>query len=233
MVSRSETDSPRDSISVRKVSRVDAGPGSRIAWCPSDSSRTAPIECGRPIQLRSSTVVESIFRNVTRASQLEQIANARPTLLVVTASNRGWSEYTNDMEHLRRAFAIVLSAVFLLAMALPALCGKCQDQAANSDCAQDHGGQPADPSSGYTDCDHCDQSPGISANRQVNPGASEFLIFLPDSPRTQLHGANRIAPVFATSVTNSVDTAVHQYVLVRETRLSNSGYRPLTVSLKI
>jgi hypothetical protein len=126
--------------------------------------------------------------------------------------------------------------VLLLAMALPALCGKCQDQAPNSDCAQDHGGktkQPAEPSSGYTDCDHCDQSAGISANRQVNPGASEFLIFLPDSPGTQLRGSNRIARIFATSVTNSVDAAVHQYVLVRETKVSNSGYRPLTVSLKI
>jgi hypothetical protein len=158
------------------------------------------------------------------------------TLLILAASKHRWREYTNGMERLPRAFGALLSAVLLLAMALPALCGKCQDQAAKSDCAQDHGGktnQPAEPSTGYTDCNHCDQSPGVSANRQMNPGASEVLIFLPDSPRTQLHGSNRVAPIFATSVTNAVDAAVHQYVLVRETWLSNSGYRPLTVSLKI
>ena len=136
----------------------------------------------------------------------------------------------------RRAFGALLSALVLLAMALPALCGRCQDPAANSDCAQDHGGkkkQPSGSSSGYTDCDHCDASQGISANRQVNPGAPEFLIFLPDSPATQPHNLNRIPTVFAPNPTNSLGRAVQKYILVRETQFSDSSYRPLTVSLKI
>jgi len=140
------------------------------------------------------------------------------------------------MERLRRAFGILLSAMLLLAMALPALCGKCQGVAANPDCAQDHGGkkkQPAGPSSGFADCDHCDQSPGISANRHVNPGAREFLIFLPDSPKSQPHNSNRIAATSATSLTNSGHGAAQEYIFVRETRLPKSVYRPLTVSLKI
>jgi hypothetical protein len=74
---------------------------------------------------------------------------------------------------------------------------------------------------------------GISANRQVNPGAPEFLIFLPDSPATRPHNLNRIATIFAPSPTNSMGRAVQKYTLVRETQFSNSSYRPLTVSLKI
>jgi hypothetical protein len=140
------------------------------------------------------------------------------------------------MERLRRAFGVVLSAVLLLAVASPALCGRCQGAAASPDCAQDHGGkkkQPSGPSSGYTDCDHCDASQGISANRQVNLGAPEFLIFLPDSPATQPHNLNRIATIFVPSPTNSMGRAVQKCIFVRETRFSNSSYRPLTVSLKI
>src|ERR1700732_2075642 len=129
------------------------------------------------------------------------------------------------MERLPRAFGAVLSAVLLLAMALPALCGKCQGTAANPDCAQDHGGktkQPARPSSGYTDCGHCDQSPGISANKQTNPGTLEFLIYLPDSPGTQRHDSNRIATALAASLTNSGPEAVLRYTFVGERKLAKS-----------
>ena len=136
----------------------------------------------------------------------------------------------------RRAFGALLSAVVLLAMALPALCGRCQDPAANSDCAQDHGGkkkQPAGPSSGYADCDHCDASPGITANRKMNPGAADLLVFLPDSPRTQLQDSHRIATTFTVSPSNSGHEAFQDYIFVGEGHFPKSGYRPLTVSLKI
>jgi hypothetical protein len=180
--------------------------------------------------------VESIFRNGTRASRLEQIAGDSLTLLASAASNYRWREYTNRMKWSRRAFGVMLSAVFLLAMTLPALCGKCQSAAANSDCAQDHGGKTkhqSGSSSGYTDCDHCDESPGISPNRQTNPGTPEFLISLPDSPTTQSHDSNRMAATFATSPTSSVDAAVQKYTFVGDPHVPNSVYRPLTVSLKI
>src|ERR1700730_9631910 len=74
MAFRSETERSRDCNSARKVSKVDAGPGSRIAYWPPDSRRTAPIECGRPIQLRSSTVVESIYGMVREHRVFRQIA---------------------------------------------------------------------------------------------------------------------------------------------------------------
>jgi hypothetical protein len=141
------------------------------------------------------------------------------------------------MEWSRRAFGVVLSAVLLLAMALPVLCGKCRATAANSDCAEDHGGkakQPGDSSAGYADCDHCDAVPGISGNRQTNPGALEFLIFLPDSARTQPHDSSRMATTSTTSPTSSVDGAVRKYIFAVETHSPpESLYRPLTVSLKI
>lgn len=139
------------------------------------------------------------------------------------------------MKQLRRAFGAVLSAVLLLAMALPALCGKCQAAAANSDCAEDHNGklQPDGSSSGYTDCDHCDEAPGISANRQMQPDAPELVIFLRDSDSTPHHGSNRVAATFATSPTNSVDGPAQKNIFVGKTHPPKSVYRPLTVSLKI
>jgi hypothetical protein len=167
---------------------------------------------------------------------LEQIVNGSPTLLLPAASNNRWPEYTNGMEWLQRAFGAVLSAVLLLAMALPALCGKCQAPAANSDCAQDHGGKtnpPGGPSSGYTDCDHCDALQGISANRQMNPGTPEFVIFLPDSPRTQSHYSNRIATTFAAIPVSYAHAATQKYIFLPETYLPKSVYRPLAVSLKV
>jgi hypothetical protein len=163
--------------------------------------------------------------------------NGSFTLLLSAASNHRWREYTNGMEWLQRAFVAVLSAVLLLAMALPALCGKCQAPAANSDCAQDHGGKtnppPGGPSSGYTDCHHCDAPQGISANRQMNPDTPEFVIFLPDSPRTQPHYSNRIAATFAAIPVSYVHGATQKYISLRETYLPKSVYRPLAVSLKI
>ena len=54
----------------------------------------------------------------------------------------------------------------------------------------------------------------------MNPGTSEFLIFLTDSSRTQLDDSNRIATTFATSPTNSVDGAVQRYIFVGEIHLS-------------
>jgi hypothetical protein len=140
------------------------------------------------------------------------------------------------MERLRRTFAIVFSAVFLLALALPALCGKCDPSAAKSDCAEDHGGktkQPAERSSGYTDCDHCDKPPGISVNRRIQADAPEFVIFLRDSNSTPHQGANRVARAFATSPTNSVDGAVPKYFFVADSHPPKTVDRHLTVSLKI
>jgi len=157
------------------------------------------------------------------------------TLLLSVASNYRRREYTNGMKW-SRAFGAVLSPVLLLAMAFPALCGKCQGAVANSDCAQDHGGKakhPAGSSSGNTDCDHCDASPGISATRQMNQGTPELLIFLPDSPTTQVHDSNRIAATSAIIPTNSADDTVQKYIFVGETHPPNSVYRLLTVSLKI
>jgi hypothetical protein len=140
------------------------------------------------------------------------------------------------MERLPRAFGAVLSAVLLLAMALPALCGKCQDPSAHSDCAEDHGGktkQPDASSHGFTDCNHCDDRLGISANRQMQPGGPELVIFLRDSDSTPRHRSNRVAGTFATSPTHSLDGVVQKYVSAGETPLPKSVYRPLTVSLKI
>jgi len=139
------------------------------------------------------------------------------------------------MEWSRRAFGVVLSAVLLLAMVLPALCGKCDLAGSKTDCAEEHGGTTKQHggSSGYADCDHCDDSQGISANRQMNPGILEFLIFLPDSARTQPDASNRIATTFSTSSRSSVDGAVQKYIFVVETHPPKSVYRPLTVSLKI
>lgn len=140
------------------------------------------------------------------------------------------------MEPLPRAFGAVLSAVLLLAMALPALCGKCQATAANSDCAEDHGGKvkhPGDSSPGYTDCDHCDEAPGISANRQMQPGAPELVIFLGGSDSAPLHRSNRVAATFAATSANSQDGAVQKSISAGATPVPKSVYRPLTVSLKI
>jgi hypothetical protein len=140
------------------------------------------------------------------------------------------------MERLPRAFGAVLSAVLLLAMALPTLCGKCQDLSANSDCAEDHGGkakQPDASSQGFTDCNHCDEGPGISAKRQMQPGAPELVIFLRDSDSTPLHRSNQAATTFATTPTHSLDSVVQKYVFAGETPLPKSVYPPLTVSLKI
>jgi hypothetical protein len=175
--------------------------------------------------------------NGTRASRLEQIASASLTLLLSAASNYRWREYTNGMEWSRRAFGVVLSAVLLLAMALPALCGKCQATAAKPDCAENHGArtkQPVGSSSGYTDCDHCDESQGISANRQMNPGTLEFLIFLPDSTRTQPHDSNRLSTKLAISAASYVYGAAQNYIFLGKTHPPKSVYSPLiTVSLKI
>src|SRR5580704_15246321 len=137
------------------------------------------------------------------------------------------------MEWSRRAFGVVLSAALLHAIALPALCGKCQARAANSDCTEGHGGkakQPGESSAGYADCDHCDEAPGISANRPTNPGALEILIVLPDSPSTELHDSM----TSATSPTSSVDGAIRKYIFAVEIHPPpEPRYRPLTVSLKI
>jgi hypothetical protein len=140
------------------------------------------------------------------------------------------------MKQSRRAFGAVLSAVLSLAMALPALCVQCQATAAKPDCTEDHGGKTKPPggySSGYTDCDHCDASQGISAHRQIQPVAPELVVFLRDPDSTPLHGSNRVATTFATSPTNSVDGAVQKYIFVGKTHPPKSVYRPFTVSLKI
>jgi hypothetical protein len=140
------------------------------------------------------------------------------------------------MERLRRTFAMVLSAVFLLALALPSLCGKCGPSAAKSDCAEDHDGKtkkPGSSSCGYADCDHCDQSPGISANRPIQADAPEFVIFLRDSNSSSHQDANRIATAFATGAMEPVDGAVPKYFFVADSHLPKTAYRPLTVSLKL
>jgi hypothetical protein len=156
--------------------------------------------------------------------------------LTPAASKYPWREYTNGMKRSRRAFGAALSAVLLLAMVLPALCGKCRGLAAHPDCARDddgtirhHGGS----SSGYTDCDHCDGSQGISAARQAHQTTPEFVIFLGDSGKTQPQDSNRTATTSASSPASSVSVAVQKYVSVREKRLPKSVYRPFTVSLKI
>jgi hypothetical protein len=140
------------------------------------------------------------------------------------------------MERLRRTSAIVLSAVFLLALALPALCGKCDPSAAKSDCAEGHGGKtkkPANSSPGYADCDHCNQSAGISANRRIQADTTEFVIFLRDSNSTPRQDANPLARTFATNATNPVDGAVPKYFFVADSHPLQTVDRPLTVSLKI
>jgi len=129
-----------------------------------------------------------------------------------------------------------LSAVFLLAMALPALCGKCDPSAAKSDCAEDHGGKmkkPGGSSSGYTDCDHCHASQGIAATRRMQPDAPQLVILLRGSDSTSHQHSNRIASTSVTSATNSVLTAVQRYIFVGRSNLPRSVYSPLTVSLKI
>jgi hypothetical protein len=153
------------------------------------------------------------------------------------ASKYPWREYTNDMKRSRRAFGAALSAVFLLAMALPALCGKCQGPAANPDCARDHGATTnhhgGGSSSAYIDCDHCDESQGISATRQAHQTTPEFVIFLRDSGKTQPQDSHRTATTSASSAASSVSVTVQKYVSVPENRLPKFVYRPLTVSLKI
>jgi hypothetical protein len=67
----------------------------------------------------------------------------------------------------------------------------------------------------------------------MNQGTPELLIFLPDSPTTQIHDSNQIAATSAIIPANSVDGAVQKYIFVGETHPPNSVYRPLTVSLKI
>src|ERR1700730_15768368 len=79
MASRSEIESPREAICVRNTSKVDAGPGSRIAEWPPDSRSTAPIECGRPIQLRSSTVIKSIYGMVREHHRSDKLLVGRLT----------------------------------------------------------------------------------------------------------------------------------------------------------
>jgi hypothetical protein len=152
------------------------------------------------------------------------------------ASKYPWREYTNGMKRSRRAFGAALSAIFMLAMVLPVLCGKCQGSAADPDCARDHGATTrhhSGTSSGSTDCDHCDESQGISAARQAHQTTPEFVIFLRDSGKTQLQDSNRTATTSTISPASSVSVAVQKNVSVREKRLPKFVYRPLTVSLKI
>ena len=193
------------------------------AWAPH------PVQ----VEYRRGIHILGMLREHRRWNKLRM---AGLTLLLSVASNYRWREYTNGMKWSRRAFGVMLSAVFSLAMTLPALCGKCHSAAPNSDCAQDHGGKTkhqSGSSSGYTDCDHCDESPGISATRQMNQGTPELLISLPDSPAAQIHDSNRIAATSAIIPTNSVDGTVQKYIFVGETHPPNSVYRLLTVSLKI
>jgi hypothetical protein len=152
------------------------------------------------------------------------------------ASKYPWREYTNGMKWSLRAFRAALSAVFLLAMALPAFCGKCQGPVADPGCARGHGATTrhhGGSSSGSTDCDHCDESQGISATRQAHQTTPEFVIFLRDSGKTQPQDSNRTAATSASGLASSVSVAVQKYVSVREQHLPESVYRPLTVSLKI
>ena len=71
MAFKSETPMPRESKCCRSVGSVEAGPGSMIARCPSDSSNAAAIDRARPIQFVSSRVVVSIEAVVYRESQLQ------------------------------------------------------------------------------------------------------------------------------------------------------------------
>jgi hypothetical protein len=152
------------------------------------------------------------------------------------ASQYPWREYTTGMKRSRRAFGAALSAVLLLAIALPAFCWKCQGPAANPDCARDNGSTTKhhDGSSpGSTDCDHCDESQGIFATRQSHQTTPEFVIFLRDSGQTQPQDSNRTAATSASRAASSVSIIVQKYVSLREKPIPKSVYRPLTVSLKI
>src|ERR1700680_1417302 len=56
------TDSPREVRLSRRIAYVASGPGSTMARCPPDSSNAAAMECGRPTQFRSRTLMLFIVR---------------------------------------------------------------------------------------------------------------------------------------------------------------------------
>src|ERR1700693_6260524 len=234
MASRSETESPRNCNCALKVSKVDAGPGSRIALWPSDSKRTAPIERGRPIQFRSSTVVESIcewYGSVATGTNC-----ASHTLSSSAAANCRRRGYTNGMTWSRRAFGVMLSSALLLMIALPTVCGNCQTMAVKADCAEDHGGKTKHTGSSslwHADCDHCDGSQGISPFRHRYQTVPEYVV-LSDIAKTPRLDSNRIITAFAATIrVMYLWGAFPKSIFAGKAPVPNSVYHPLTVSLKI
>src|SRR5260370_10013434 len=73
MTSRSPTSMPWALRFWRNVSRVEHGPGSRMARWPSDSRSAAAMVCGRPVQRLSSVVIEGMAAN-----SLSQLVNICP-----------------------------------------------------------------------------------------------------------------------------------------------------------
>jgi hypothetical protein len=148
---------------------VEAGPGSIRTCCPLDSSSAEAMECGRPVQSRSSGVTLAIAINGNGGWRREQMgcfyrAAGYSGFKRSDSSTLCNGEYSSEML-LRRMGACLLTIALLLGATWPAVCNACTTTITTEQCGAKHGaaGESADRISANSDCQDCGAREGFAA----------------------------------------------------------------------